>query len=82
MERSADSFTGVIAVSRLLSGLGSGVPLETIAVLEIIPEAVELTIPRMSTVRTESGGSVPRLREPVHVVHVAPLSTEYSAPVS
>ena len=63
--RSAAVLIGVISVSWLLSGLGSGVGLLTEAVLTTVPAAEGFTWPRSHMVRAAPAGSVPKAVDPV-----------------
>ena len=78
MDKSAEVLMGVISVSWLLSGFGSGVVLLTVTVFVMVPTAVSFTIPRMMTVRDAPSARLPRPAEPVQGWKVNPPSSEYS----
>ena len=66
-DRSAEAATTrTVTVEVLLFGLGSGVVEDTVAVLEMLPVALSLTVPRMRMVSDVSATTVPRLSVPVH----------------
>ena len=80
MERSADGaegVTGVTAVAELLSRLGSGVVLSTIAVLIISPVAAGPTVDRIRIVCSSPRASCPMRRKPGQGAYVWPPSVEY-----
>ena len=81
MERSAEEETGVRAVSRLLSGSGSGVLLPAMAVLRMIPAASLETAARTSRRIDAPAARFPAKKTPLKGTQVAPPSADISAPL-